>query len=171
VVLETSPSEQRGASNDHQEWMMSLENSGPAAGEARSLSWRQKRELVELVAAGVMSAVFFTAPVFLVRDTLGRRRPAPIAATAPPPRAPIPPAPLATVQVLTTDVAVPVSIPALVATPRVVRAVRWTAPPRPSREAPAAAPRLTLGRRIARLFAGNGSHTVQPFPSIPTTNR
>jgi hypothetical protein len=151
---------------------MSLEDSGPAAGETRPLSWRQKRDLVELVAAGVMSAVFFIAPVFLVRDTLGRRpRQTPIAATTPAPPAPIVAAPLASVQVLTMDVAAPVSIPELVAVPPVVRAVRWTAAPRPRREVPAVAPRLTLGRRIARLFAGNGTVTVQPFPSIPSTDR
>ena len=136
------------------------------------LSRRQKRDLVGLVAAGVMSAVFFVLPIAVVRDSLGAK-PAP----APPPAAhPLPAsirvADLESVRVMTMDVAVPVSTPELQApAPSVVRAVRWSGPPRSRRTAPPVAPRPSLGRRIARLLAGNGAHTVQPFPTIPATER
>lgn len=150
---------------------MSLEQSGSAAGETVHLSWRQRRDLLELIAAGLMSAVFFTAPVFLVRDALGTRpRPAPVRAEAPRP-ATVRMAPLESVHVLRTDVAAPVSTPELVAADPALRAVRWATPTRARRELHPMPQRLTLGRRIARLFAGNGTHTVQPFPSVPATDR
>lgn len=153
---------------------MSLEDSRRAPVEPIALSRRQKRDLIELVAAGVMSAVFFTAPVVLLRHTLEMKpgpAPAPAVATK---AAPARMAPLESVQVVTMDVAVPVSSPELAATPAVVHAVRWNAPPRSPRSAPLVAsrpPRPTLGRRIARLFAGDGTHTVQPFPGVPATQR
>jgi hypothetical protein len=161
------------ASNYHEEWMMSLEDSGPAAIESPALSWRQRRELLELVAAGVMSAVFFTAPVVLVRHTPpAKSAPAPAPASAVAAKStPVPMAPLQAVQVVTMDVAVPVSSPELAATPAVVHAVRWNAPPPSRRPVTPRPPRQTLGRRIARLFAGDGTHTVQPFPGVPATQR
>jgi len=136
------------------------------------LSRRQKRDVVGLVAAGVMSAVFFVVPIAVVHDGLGAR-PAPTPApTAHPLPASIRVADLESVRVITMDVAVPVSTPELQApAPSVVRAVRWSGPPRIRRAAPAVPPRPSLGRRIGRLFAGNGVHTVQPFPTIPATER
>jgi hypothetical protein len=152
---------------------MSLEKTGPSGDEPTRLSLRQKRDLVELVAAGVMSAVFFTAPVFLVREARAvKPQVTPIPDVAPVREAsPMPP--LESVRVLTTDVTAPVSIPELQRTPAVVHAMRWTATPAPrTRRSPVAARgRLPLGRRIARLFAGDGTHTVQPFPTIPATER
>ena len=149
---------------------MSPEDSGPIELEPIPLSRRQRRDLVELVAAGVMSAVFFALPVVMVRDTFAPKSvppPAPEATRAPlAVRAPD----VAAVQVVTTDVVVPISSPELqAAAPAVVHAVRWT--PRSRRTVPAVSPRPSLGRRIARLFVGDGSHTVQPFPSVPATER
>jgi hypothetical protein len=151
---------------------MSLEDSGPTELETIPLSHRQKRDLVELVAAGVMSAVFFALPVVMVRDTFGAKPvppPAPEARQAPPALRIDDPE---SVQVVTTDVAVAISSPELqAAAPAVVHAVRWSTPPRSRRTVPAVSPRPSLGRRIARLFAGDGTHTVQPFPSVPATER
>src|SRR3954471_17100743 len=77
----------RHASNSDREWMMSLEDSGSTELEPIPLSRRQRRDLVELVAAGVMSAVFFLLPVVMVRDTFASKSvppPAPEASEAPP---------------------------------------------------------------------------------------
>jgi hypothetical protein len=30
---------------------------------------------------------------------------------------------------------------------------------------------VPLGRRIVRLLAGDGTHTVQPFPTVPAPDR
>jgi hypothetical protein len=152
--------------------MMSLDDSGSTELETIPLSRRQRRDLVELVAAGVMSAVFFALPVVMVRDTFTSRSvppPAPEHSHAP---RTVRAADPASVQVITTDVAVPISSPELQsAAPAVVRAVRWNTPPRTRRTVPAVVPRPSLGRRIARLFIGDGTHTVQPFPSVPATER
>jgi hypothetical protein len=164
---------------------MSLEQPEGPEDEKVRLSPRQKRELLELVAAGVMSAVFFVAPVVLVRDTLGARpqaRPRPVPeqvaaageipapSAVAPPRLAAPMAGLESVRVVRTDVAAPVSTPELLTNAAVVRAVRWSGP-RSRRPAPAVPARMTIGRRIARLFAGDGTHTVQPFPVVPATDR
>lgn len=150
---------------------MSLRDSGPTELETIPLSRRQRRDLVELVAAGVMSAVFFALPVVMVRDTFTSKSVPPAPEQSHAPRT-VRAADPASVQVVTTDVAVPISSPELqAAAPAVVRAVRWNAPPRTRRTVPAVLPRPSLGRRIARLFIGDGTHTVQPFPSVPATER
>src|SRR3954454_9328789 len=153
--------------------MMSPEDSGPTELETIPLSRRQRRELVELVAAGVMSAAFFALPVVMVRDTFASKSvsPPPVPEARQAPRA-VRATDLASVQVVTTDVAVPISSPELqAAAPAVVHAVRWNSPPRSRRPVAALSPRPSLGRRIARLFIGDGTHTVQPFPSVPATER
>src|SRR6478735_4477266 len=155
LVLENT---NRGTRAPTRESMMSLRDSGPTELETIPLSRRQRRDLVELVAAGVMSAVFFALPVVMVRDTFA---PKPVPLPAPeashPARA-VRAADLASVQVVTTDVAVPISSPELqAAAPPVVRAVRWNTPPRTRRTVPALLPRPSLGRRIARLFIGDGT--------------
>src|SRR3954464_379739 len=97
--------------------MMSLEDAGPTELETIPLSRRQKRDLVELVAAGVMSAVFFALPVVMVRDTFESKSiaPPPPVPTQAPPTVRI--ADLESVHVVTTDVAVPISSPELQSTP------------------------------------------------------
>jgi hypothetical protein len=153
---------------------MPLEDSAPVELETIPLSGRQKRDLVELVAAGVMSAVFFALPIVMVRDTFASKSipPAAPAASQTPPAVRSASADAESVQVVTTDVEVPFSSPELqAAAPAVVHAVRWSTPPRSRRISPAPPPRPSLGRRLARLFAGDGTHTIQPFPSVPATDR
>lgn len=145
---------------------MPREGSGPAGGEKVPLSRRQKRDLLELAVAGGMSAFFFAAPVFLVRETPARPT------TAPQVRRPAATSTDARVQIVTTDVAAAVSTPALQFSPAASRALRRPArAPRSQRALGSAPTRVPLGRRLARLFAGDGRHTVQPFPTLPSTQR
>ena len=82
---------------------------------------------------------------------------------------------LESVRVITMDLAVPVSTPELQASgPPSDSSEPCDGPVRPEsrRTAPrggAASGAPVAG--IARLFAGNGAHTVQPFPTIPATER
>ena len=150
---------------------MSLEDSGPTEVETLPLSRRQRRDLVELVAAGVMSAVFFALPVVMVRDTFASKSappPAPEARqAAPAPRVADP----KSVQVVTTDVAVPMSSPELqAAAPAVVHAVRWNGPPRSRQAAPAVSRRPSLGRRH-RAALRRRRHAHRPAVSVGTGNR
>jgi hypothetical protein len=148
---------------------MRLETPDDHDGPAR-FSRSQKRELLELTAAGVLSAIFVASPIFVTIQ------PARSGVTPPPATTVAQASPSgfvsAAVQVRTTDVTAAVSAPALQAAPAVLRTLRSS--PAPRRRASAVAAlhmRVPLGRRIARLFAGDGSHTVQPFPTVPATER
>ncbi len=146
---------------------MSLEQSNAVGGEIVHLSRRQKRDLLELAAAGVMSTIFFAAPVLLIRD-------APPAPVTSPQVGLIASAPAAVrVQIATTDVTAPVSTPALQPVRRRESSSmrRGTVAGSPARVLASTAERAPLGRRIARLFAGDGTHAVHPFPMIPTARR
>lgn len=161
---------------------MPLEKSAADKAEATQLSRRQKRDLLELAAAGIVSAAFLAAPlVFRPASPQGDRITAQVSQAAPAMTASHPPAdagisPAAAsvtdVRVVTTDVPATVSVPPLLPSRAVVAAVRREAPPRrPHGSLASARTKLPLGRRIARLFAGDGSHTVQPFPTVPPTER
>jgi len=145
---------------------MSLEQSKAVGGEVVHLSRRQKRDLLELAAAGVISTIFFAAPVFLLRD-------APSGPAAPPVRQTASVLPGDRVQIATADVTAPVSTPALQPVsrrlPSRMRRAAVTAPPASALASTRS--RAPIGRRIARLFAGDGSYPVQPFPMIPTARR
>lgn len=142
---------------------MPLERLRPVSGEPSQLSNRQKRELLQLAAAGVLSAVFVAAPLFLVRNT------GPGPAPKPQVRQSADLSAVSRVQILTTDIPAPVSTPALKRLRPAASRMRQAALARP--HAKVASARVPLVRRLARLFAGNGSHTVQPFPSVPATER
>jgi hypothetical protein len=126
------------------------------------LSRQQRLDLAKLGAAGIVSVIFFATPVLLSRESpvgtaAGTGSVPPTAAVATTPR----------VEVVTTEIAATVSTPALQASRAVPPTVRWHASARPSRLALASSrTRWTLGRRIARLVAGDGTHTVRPFPTV-----
>jgi hypothetical protein len=145
--------------------MMPLEQSRLMSAESSQLSHRQKRQLLELAAAGVLSVVFFAAPLFLIRN-VG-------VSTAPMPqvRQSVESSAIPRVQIITTDVPAPVSTPALQAMRPTVPRMRQPAPVRPHGKVASARTRVPFGRRLARLFAGDGTHTVQPFPTLPATER
>jgi hypothetical protein len=143
---------------------MPLEQSGRVRAPHAStrLSRQQRLDLAKLAAAGIVSVIFFATPVLLSRETPaatapGTGRVPPTAAVATTPR----------VEVVTTEIAAAVSTPALQASRAVTPTVRWHASARRSRLALASSrTRWTLGRRIARLVAGDGTHTVRPFPTV-----
>ncbi len=144
--------------------IMSLEQFKAVGGETVHLSRRQKWELLELAAAGVMSTVFFAAPVLLLRD-------APQTTLSPTEaQQTLLQPPAARVQIAMAEVTVPVSTPLL--RPAGPRARSGDLQRRRIRETPratlvaSARPRVPVVRRIARLFAGDGSYRVQPFPTI-----
>jgi hypothetical protein len=151
--------------------------SGNEAGDSVHLSRRHKRDLLELAAAGVMSAVFFAAPVFLTYQRVGSEANPPVRSATPstasqaPTAAVIPQVASPGVQVITTDVTAAVSTPALRRSASVSPAVRVSRPPARRSLMASARTRVPLGRRIARLFAGDGTHAVQPFPTVAATER
>lgn len=155
---------------------MRLEESGATRAEVPELSRRQKRDLLELAAAGVMSAVFVAAPLVVARHSPGsgvKQGAEPVQLTSPVPAASRPAASTANqVQIVTTDVPATVSVPPLIAARAVVPAVRRGAPQRrPHATLASTRGKQPLGRRLVRLFAGDGTHTVQPFPTVPATER
>jgi hypothetical protein len=144
--------------------MMRLEESRPVNNQKRQLSNRQRRDLLELTAAGVISVLFVATPLFLIgegaRSTAQPQVRQPIDAAIPP-----------RVQIVTTDVAATVSTPALEAFRPVVPGVRRAALVRPREKAASVRARVPIGRRLVRLFAGDGTHMVRPFPTLPGTER
>ncbi len=140
---------------------------GVARFEARAAGAKpgpQKREMLQLAAAGALSLVFFSVPVFMMRGAApGPPAPAAAAQVAAAPAS-------ASVRVLTTTVAVDPSIPSLVQ-PGARSGVRLRRVAARSVRPEATDSRSNLVRRIARLFAGDGRHAVQPFPVVPATNR
>ena len=147
---------------------MPIEQSGHAGGERAQLSRRQRHDLLKLTAAGITSAIFFATPVVLFHNTPASSARAPEGqATA----AASTPANVPNVQIVTTDVAAAISIPALQSSRAVSPAVRRSPPPRPRGALASARTRTPLGRRIARLLAGDGSYTVKPFPTVASALR
>lgn len=150
---------------------MSTEEGKPVGEETPHLSGRQKRELLQLAAAGLVSAVFFAVPVLVVDRNPARQavqtKPREIDPAAPAARVAV-----ARVTVVTTEVAAAVTTPALQPRPSAVSAVQRRPAPPPQRVATAAAhTRRPLIRRLARLIAGNGNHDVRPFPAVTAAQR
>ncbi len=132
-----------------------------------SLSRGQRRELLQLAAAGCLSVVFFIVPLALVRHAPRPQAPrfaAPLTEAPPHYSGPAP------VRIVRTTVLIEASAPPLAAAPSAAATPRRTAISRQSRMR-AADPGNALVRRIARLFAGDGRHSVQPFPTVPSTDR
>lgn len=138
---------------------MPIEQSGHTGGERVPLSRRQRHDLLALTAAGITSAVFFVTPVVLFHITPAKATGIQAEPRTPPASTPV------RVQIISTDITAAVSTPALQSSRAVSPAVRRSPPPRPRRVLASARTRVPLGRRIARLLAGNGSYSVRPFPS------
>lgn len=140
----------------------------PAGGHARwsMLSGRQKRELLQLMGVGLLSVLIVAGSTVLSR----RYVPSGSSPSAARPEAGQAVAGLAArpVQVRQIEVQVASSAPALAPTGSVVRG---GVQPGAQRAAARNSQRPPLARRLARLFAGDGRHTVQPFPMVPATHR
>lgn len=119
---------------------------------------RQTRHLVEIGAAGVLAVLLFAVPAVLTRGGAdGTARPRPAAAPGDSePR----------VRVLTTELTPAVEAPALL--PKAAAIARQE---RPVRARGSQGRRAPLARRLARLVAGDGRHSVQPFPTVPAAHR
>lgn len=139
----------------------------PAGGHARwsMLSGRQKRDLVQLLGVGLLSVLVFAGSAFMSR----RDAPSPSPSAAPPEAGQAIDGPAARpVQVRQVQVQVASSAPSLAPAGRFVRG---GAQPGARRAVVRNSQRPPLARRLARLFAGDGRHTVQPFPMVPATHR
>jgi hypothetical protein len=139
----------------------------------------QKRDLLRMSGAALVSTIFFAVPMFIGRPdaTAIRVQPAPqsrdtLTAAVQPDDAP------AAVSVVVSETVAQVTVPELQnpasSTARPVRAARFTrragAPPPPANQraqvAPAPATATPLARRLGRLIAGTGRYEVRPFPTI-----
>lgn len=137
----------------------------PHGGDARwsMLPRRQKGELVRLIGVGVLSALFFGGAAFMTR-------PGQTATGTPPPsvqvEAPVAPQ----VQVRHVEVQAGLSAPAL-SPDRIAPSLKQPTPARAPLALARHSQRPPLVRRLARLFAGNGRYSVQPFPTVPPAHR
>jgi hypothetical protein len=134
----------------------------------------QKWDLVRMSAAAVASTVFFTVPIFLVRQNptpQSEQPPAtvPVAAlvsqTAAPDQITPSSSPVTSVSVVTSTEFAIASTPVLQPAPQRARPQS-----RPDLRAHAnvntAPPQRSFTRRLARFFSGVGKYAVKPFPSI-----
>jgi hypothetical protein len=152
---------------------MMLEQSGRARTQqpTTGLTRQQRLDLAKLVAAGIVSAILFATPVLLSRETApgiaSKKAPATL-----PTRPTAAAATMSSVVVVTKEIAAPISTPTLQPSGVASATVRRSGSGRRARYALAASrPRLPLGRRIVRLVAGDGSHTVRPFPTVASAAR
>ena len=141
------------------------------------LTQAQKRDLLRMSGAALVSTIFFSVPMFVGHPDSARLRGSaeqaqPIAAAAGSAAAP---AASAEVAVVFSDAVAQVTIPQLQglsapASPR-TRTVRQNAMavklgPRPQ---PASSAGKPLARRLGRLIAGTGRYEVRPFPTVGTS--
>jgi hypothetical protein len=146
---------------------MPLEQSGRVRAQQATtrLTRQQRLDLVKLGAAGIISVIFFATPVLLSRETPAVTAAETMSAAPTHPTAPV--ASMPRVEVVTTEIAAAVSTPTLQTSRAASPTVRRSASARRARYALASSrTRFPLGRRIARLFAGDGTHTVRPFPTV-----
>jgi hypothetical protein len=145
------------------------------------LTQEQKRDLLRMSGAALVSTIFFSVPMFVGRPDgarlqaiAGQAQPTPAAAgsaSAPEPSASAAPE----VAVMVSEAVAQVTIPELQAlsapaAPR-TRPVRQNAMavklrPRPQAASAAGKP---LARRLGRLIAGTGRYEVRPFPTVGTS--
>jgi hypothetical protein len=151
---------------------MPLEQSGRVTAPQATprLSRQQRLDLVKLAAAGIVSVIFFATPVLLSREAPGGTASQTARAVQTPATAAVPAVPR--VEVVTTEIAAAVSTPTLQPSHAPSPTVRRSASARRTRYALASTrTRWPLGRRLARLLAGDGTHTVRPFPTVTSAMR
>ena len=133
------------------------------------LSWAQKRDLFQIIAAGACSSGLIFAIILLppvVPTDVGASAGVLAAASPTPP-----------VTVISTELTAPVSVPVLREASRpgaTLRASRTLPPSRLARaqvKAVQSKPSMTLTKRLGRLVTGDGQYTVRPFPTVPELER
>jgi hypothetical protein len=138
----------------------------------------QKRDLLRMSGAALVSTIFFAVPMFIGRPdaTPVRVQPSaesrdPRAAAVQPATAPLDPA----VSVVVTEAVAQVTVPELQDVPasitrpvRIPRFTRRLAAPAPATRRAQGVPDTAtpLARRIGRLIAGSGRYEVRPFPTV-----
>jgi hypothetical protein len=157
------------------------------------LSRSQKRDLLQMTGAALVSIGFFAAPLLISQrqaESSSAPTPSPGSAARPfespdSPSESSSPAPSDRVTIVATHVEAPVTTPGLrrwnpgpapqsaASTPRRATDQRTKSQTRP-RTQPAtvlAAAHTRVARKVARLIAGDGRYTVAPFPSLPAASR
>ena len=140
----------------------------------------QKRDLLRMSGAAVVSTIFFAVPMFIGRPDVGRLQAIAEhaqAAHAVGDTAAVPSgsAPAPEVAVVFSDAVATVTTPELeelapppVPRARSVRQNAMAARPGPRAQVAPAAGR-PLARRLGRLIAGSGRYEVRPFPTVGTS--
>jgi hypothetical protein len=144
------------------------------------LTQEQKRDLLRMSGAALVSTIFFSVPMFVGRPDGARvqasaEQAQPIAAAGSAAATDAAASVTPEVAVVFSDAVAEVTIPQLQAlsapaAPR-TRSVRQTAMavklrPRPQAASAAGKP---LARRLGRLIAGTGRYEVRPFPTVGTS--
>jgi hypothetical protein len=143
------------------------------------LTQAQKRDLLRMSGAAVVSTIFFAVPMFLGRPDVARlqavaseTQPAP-AAAEPAAASQLAAAASPNVAVVFSETVAQVTTPKLQelsapAAPR-ARTVRQNAMTAKPRAQVASAAGKPLARRLGRLIAGTGRYEVRPFPTVSTS--
>jgi len=141
------------------------------------LTRAQKRDLLRMSGAAVVSTVFFAVPMFSSRPPVARpgarvaiMMPDAVAVRKPDTHLPVS-APdtvsLDTVSVVTSTEVAAVTTPVLQPSAPAPRR-RGAVEPVQARARPNAPAATAMGRRLARIIAGDGRYGVRPFPSVST---
>ena len=146
------------------------------------LTRAQKRDLLRMSGAAVVSTVFFAVPMFSTRPSVARPEtrvpimmpnvmPGAVAVGKPDTHLPVSAldtVSLDTVSVVTSTEVAAVSTPVLRPSAPAPRR-RPAVEPVQARARPTAPAATPLGRRLARIIAGDGRYGVRPFPSVGTS--
>lgn len=139
------------------------------------LTRAQKRDLLRMSGAAVVSTVFFAVPMFLSRPDVARpqlrsvvQMPDEVAASEPEIFLPVSSVSVDTVTVVTSTELAAVTTPVLQTSAKASRR-RASAEPLQARSRANAPATKPFGRKLGRLIAGSGRYTVRPFPSVGTS--
>jgi hypothetical protein len=149
--------------------MDATRNVGDLRDDSVRLSSAQKRDLLGMSAAAVITAGLMVAPAILPRD----QDPTPLASRSVPSEATAPVfvamrfEPPVLVTTMPARIALPVRRTTTVS-PRWMARPATTTTPVVAVTARMDVPRKPLARRLAGFLTGDGTHAIRPFPTIPT---
>jgi hypothetical protein len=140
----------------------------------------QRRDLLRMSGAAVVSTIFFGVPMFVGRPDASRVQTVAIQEQQAPPVTAAPSQPLTmepAVVVVVSDAVAPITTPMLQTPRSIAPRPRATAPRQMlasdslQRERPRATPSSSkpLAKRLGRLLAGTGRYEVKPFPTVSTS--
>jgi hypothetical protein len=138
----------------------------------------QKRDLLRMSGAAVVSTIFFGVPMFVGRPDATRVQTVAGQAQQVPVTADLPLATEPAVVVVIADAVAQTTTPMLATPPPTAPRLRTTTPPRQTlavadapRPRPPVAPSSVkpLAKKLGRLLAGTGRYEVKPFPTVSTS--